>query len=166
VPESSRRIAPRALSADAWEPFGWLPVNDTDPLDGMQTLSFEWSDPHVNAISHARSEVPAVPGGLRCERMFRHLTHTQVLMALDNACVIAVAAPGSVLDRIEEAKMVTAFVLEPLQAIVLHRGTWHWGPFPTAAAEVRLFNVQGRRYSEDNQSFDLVGQMAVDILTG
>jgi len=99
--------------------------------------------------------------------MFRHLTHTQVLMPLDNACVIAVAAPGCALDQVDAAEMVTAFFLEPLQAIVLYRGTWHWGPFPTTAGEVRLFNVQGRRYSEDNESVDLaVREMAVDILTG
>jgi len=167
VPESRRRIAPLALSADTWEPFGWLPVSDTDPVDGSHTLFFEWSDPHVNAISHARAEVPAIPGGLRCEMMFRHRTHTQVLMPLDNECVIAVATPGFALNTAEAAGMVTAFLLEPLQAIVLHRGTWHWGPFPTMASEVRLFNVQGLRYREDNEAVDLASrEMAVDILIG
>jgi ureidoglycolate hydrolase len=88
-------------------------------------------------------------------------------MPLDNACVIAVAAPGSALDQGNAAGMVAAFFVGPLQAIVLHRGTWHWGPFPTMASEVRLFNVQGLRYSDDNETVDLASrEMAVDILFG
>jgi ureidoglycolate hydrolase len=51
---------------------------------------------------------------------------------------------------------VRAFVLQPGETIVLHRGTWHWGPFPIGAAtSVRLLNVQGRRYADDNASIDL-----------
>jgi hypothetical protein len=38
---------------------------------------------------------------------------------------------------------------------VLNRGTWHWGPFPTSSSVVNLYNVQGRRYPEDNESIDL-----------
>ena len=48
-----------------------------------------------------------------------------------------------------------AFRLRPLDAFVLHRGTWHWGPFPLGGDPVQLLNVQGRRYAEDNASVDL-----------
>ena len=49
--------------------------------------------------------------------------------------------------------------------MVLHRGTWHWGPYPVGADSVRLFNVQGLRYREDNDSIDLDALGApVDIL--
>ena len=48
-----------------------------------------------------------------------------------------------------------AFALEPLEAFVLSRGTWHWGPFPRGPEPVRLLNVQGARYAEDNASVDL-----------
>jgi hypothetical protein len=37
----------------------------------------------------------------------------------------------------------------------LARGTWHWGPFPLGDEPVRLLNVQGRRYAEDNDSVDI-----------
>ena len=51
-------------------------------------------------------------------------------------------------------------MLEPGETVVLHRGTWHWGPFPIrGAASVRLLNVQGRRYAEDNASVDLSAAM-------
>ena len=39
--------------------------------------------------------------------------------------------------------------------LVLHRATWHWGPFPLGDEPVRLLNVQGLRYAEDNDSVDI-----------
>ena len=38
---------------------------------------------------------------------------------------------------------------------VLHRGTWHWGPFPLGDEPVLLFNVQGLGYARDNDSVSL-----------
>jgi hypothetical protein len=49
--------------------------------------------------------------------------------------------------------------------VVLHRGTWHWGPFPVDADSVRLFNVQGLRYAEDNTCIDLASrELDVDVV--
>ena len=51
-------------------------------------------------------------------------------------------------------------MLVPGETVVLHQGTWHWGPFPIRGARsVRLLNVQGRRYAEDNASVDLSGSV-------
>jgi ureidoglycolate hydrolase len=151
--DAAAPIRPDSLTAEAWAPYGWLPVPDTDPADGAERLAFEWADVHVNIISHRRDEVPEVAGGLRCEVLFRHDSHTQVLMSLDATCVVVVAPaairPDSALDQ------VRAFVLPPLTAVVLHQGTWHWGPYPLTAEVVSLFNVQGLRYREDNRSVDL-----------
>ena len=153
----ARTIRPLPLDATTWSPFGWLPVADGDPADGAHRLAFAWNDVHVNRIVHRRDEVPTVDGGLRCEMLFRHATHTQVLMPLDATAVVAVAPPEAVLDSVSDLGAVTAFVLRPLQAVVLHRGTWHWGPFPVVAESVELFNVQGLRYLEDNQRVELDG---------
>ena len=63
-----------------------------------------------------------------------------------------------------DAGAIRAFLLEPLSSVVLHRGTWHWGPFPVDAESVTLFNVQGRRYVEDNDRADLAALGApVDV---
>lgn len=163
----ARTVTPIPLNAAAWAPYGWLPVADTDPDDGANRLTFEWDDVHVNRIGHRRDEVPAIAGGLRCQELFRHLTHTQVLMPLDARAVIAVAAPGLAMDSAADTQRVEAFVIQPLQTIVLHRGTWHWGPFPVTAGLVELFNVQGLRYREDNQRIDLTALGApIDVLLG
>ncbi|HXX90083.1 MAG TPA: ureidoglycolate lyase [Acidimicrobiales bacterium] len=165
----ARTIAAGPLDAASWAPFGWLPVPDTDPSDGSQRLHFEWADPHVNVISHAADEVVHLEGGLLCERMYRHDTHTQALLALDGPSVIAVApadvrfeGPGGPDEPALAA--VRAFVLRPLDALVLHRGTWHWGPFPLGEAPVHLYNVQGLGYRDDNASVDLTGLgLAIEV---
>jgi ureidoglycolate hydrolase len=159
-------MIPVPLSEAAWSPFGWLPVADVDPRDGKNTLTFEWADAHVNLIGHARAEVPDTPRGLRCEMLFRHDTHTQALMPLNVPAVIVVA-PADV-EFADQARAdldsIRAFRIEPLEALVLHRGTWHWGPFPLEGPEVRLFNVQGLRYAEDNRCVDLASKdLAVDV---
>jgi len=151
-----RQIVPEPIEAGTWAPFGWIPVDDTDPTDGDHVLEYAWGDPHVNRIAHRRDEVPQIPGGLRCQELFRHATHTQVLMPLDERSVVVVAPAGCTMTAPGDADQVRAFLLEPLSAVVLHRGTWHWGPFPVDAPSVTLFNVQGRRYIEDNDRIDLL----------
>jgi len=143
------------LTTAAWEPFGWLPVDDTDPGDGAHTLHFEWADPHLNVIAHAADEVTHTEHGLVCEQMYRHDTHTQVLTALNCDAVIAVAPAATGFSEPGDVAKIRAFMLHPLDTLVLYQGTWHWGPFPLGDEPVRLLNVQGRRYVEDNASVDL-----------
>jgi len=161
---TQRVVVPERLLEESWEPFGWLPVADTDPRDGDHRMTFEWSDAHVNLIGHARSEVPETATGYRCEMLFRHDTHTQSLMPLNVPAVIAVAPAGVELATQAEVDTIRAFRIEPLESLVLYRGTWHWGPFPIEGPEVRLFNVQGLRYAEDNRCVDLAGRgLSVDV---
>ena len=162
-----RQIKPLPLTREEWAPFGWLPVADTDPRDGAETLEFAWTDPHLNVIGHRRDEVPAIAGGLRCEMLYRHATHTQALMPLDVTAVIVVAPPGLEIASPRTSTGRGRSCSQPLSSIVLHRGTWHWGPFPVEAESVSLFNVQGLRYAEDNEMADLAAiGAAVDVLVG
>jgi ureidoglycolate hydrolase len=155
VSDIARTIHAQPLTAEAWAPYGWIPVTDTDPADGAHRLSFEWNDVHLNVISHAPDEITRTDHGLLCDGMYRHDTHTQALLTLDVVSVIAVApadvtwADGADLDR------VAVFLLQPLDTFVLYRGTWHWGPFPVGQRPVTLYNVQGLRYAEDNTKADL-----------
>jgi ureidoglycolate hydrolase len=148
-------VKAQPLTADAWAPFGWLPVHDTDPADGEHMLEFVWGDPHVNVISHAYDEVEHADRRARCDRLYRHDTHTQTLMVLNCDAVMAVAPASIDFSQPEHLDEVRAFLLHPLACFVLHRGTWHWGPFPTRPGTAELFNIQGRRYVEDNASIEL-----------
>jgi ureidoglycolate hydrolase len=165
VSQKRRAVHPEPLTDATWAPFGWLPVADTDPRDGEHRLEFAWDDVHVNIIGHARTEVPETAEGLLCEMLFRHDTHTQSIMSINVPAVIAVAPAAIDFSDPGDAATVHVFRLEPLEPLVLHTGTWHWGPFPVEAPEVRLFNVQGLRYAEDNACVDLGAKgFAVDVL--
>ena len=156
-------LQPERLTTDAWEPFGWLPVADTDPADGTQTLHFEWSDPHLNVIAHAYDEIEHRPEGAVVARMYRHATHTQALMGLNVPSILAVAPADLIIDDAGALDAIRAFRIEPQEVLVLDRGTWHWGPFPLGPEPIRLLNVQGLRYAEDNDSVDVaaVGDVIV-----
>jgi ureidoglycolate hydrolase len=155
-----------ALTHDAWAPFGWLPVADNDPRDREHDLQFEWSDPHLNVIAHTADEVERTERGTRCDVMYRHDTHTQALVPLDAPAVVAVAPATVDFAAPDDLYRVRAFALRPLDAFVLFRGTWHWGPFPIGAGAVRLLNVQGARYADDNASVDLAARTgtALDVV--
>jgi len=154
------------LDAGAWAPFGWLPVADTDPADGAQTLHFEWADPHLNVIAHDYDEVEHTERGAICSVMYRHETHTQALMPLNCDAVLAVAPAGVGFDDATDLDTIRAFLLHPLDALVLHRGTWHWGPFPLGRGAVRLLNVQGKLYARDNESVDLASAVGAAVEVG
>ena len=155
------------LTEEAWVPFGWLPVPDTDPRDALQHLHFEWADPNLNVIAHGFDEVEHTDDGAVSAVMFRHDTHTQALMPLNVPAVMAVAPAGLDFSVPEHLGQVRAFLLQPLDALVLFQGTWHWGPFPLGHESVQLLNVQGVRYAEDNASVDLASRTgaAVEVVT-
>jgi ureidoglycolate hydrolase len=161
------QIKAEPLDREGWASFGWIPVRDTDPEDGGSRLVFEWSDVHLNIISHRLEELVQTDAGLVCDVMFRHLSHTQALLVLNCPAVIAVAPPSSHLSGPQDINEVRAFLLRPLDAFVLHQGTWHWGPFPVSDPQVDLFNIQGLRYPEDNDNVKLAERgAAFEVITG
>ena len=86
-------------------------------------------------------------------------------MPLDGDAVLAVAPSSVAFSDPDDAGQVQAFLLRPQEAIVLLKGTWHWGPYPVGADRVTLFNVQGLRYAEDNRCADLAGTgLSVEVL--
>ena len=158
-----RTVVATPLTAADWAPFGWLPVADTDPADATHSYEFAWGDPHVNVIAHHADEIEHIDAGLVCDRFFRHDTHTQVLLPLDVDSVIAVAPRAVEFTSVADLDTVRAFALPPLAGFALFRGTWHWGPFPWGDASVHLWNVQGKRYAEDNACADLVERLDATV---
>ncbi len=162
----ARSIRAQPFTPVGWAEFGWTPVPDTDERDGQSRLHFEWADAHLNLIGHDREEVPYTDDGVVCQMLFRHLTHTQALLILNVPAVMVVARPGAQFGCAADAGQLHAFLLRPLDSFVLHRGTWHWGPFPVSGQRVDMYNIQGLRYAEDNDCarLDQVGA-SVQVLT-
>jgi hypothetical protein len=154
----ARTIEVEKFDEPGWAAYGWVPFRDTDPRDGEHRLRFEWDDVHLNVIGHSLDEVEKTARGLRCDVLYHHVTHTQAVMALNCDCVFVVAPADASIEGPADLADVRAFLLHPLQPVVLHQGTWHWGPYPLDDEPVSLLNVQGLRYAEDNGQTDLAGR--------
>ena len=72
-------------------------------------------------------------GRLRCELLNRHDTHTQTLMPMSGDALVVVAPADVDFSEPEHFDTVKAFVLPQHACVHLHRGTWHWGPYPVGA---------------------------------
>ena len=101
---------------------------------------------HLNVIAHLTDEIPHVDGGMVCQMLFRHLTHTQAIMVLDSDALMVVAEPGTSLASPDDLSALHAFHLKAKDAFVLHRGTWHWPPSFTGIGDTRGVKLlkQGR----------------------
>jgi ureidoglycolate hydrolase len=153
------------LSRDAFAPFGWLPSTEGDEHDKGNALEFLWADAHLNYIDHRPDEIERTTDGAVVERLYRHATHTQALMPVNVDAVFVVAPPGTYFTTDAGLRSLRGFVLHPLDVVVLHQGTWHWGPFPVGDDPVRLLNLQGRRYQEDNDSVEPGPAMGARVVT-
>ena len=143
-------LAPRELTPGAFAPFGHLPDDEGAPGDRAD-LQYLWADPHLNYIAHTGDEIAYGARGALCELLNRHDTHTQVLMPVDTDAFVVVAPPEVDFSKPADLETVCAFLVRRYQCLALHRGTWHWGPYPVdRSGSVRLLNVQGARYREDN----------------
>ena len=148
-------IDAQRFTPEGWAEFGWVPVPDDDPADGLHTLDFSWQDAHLNYITHTPEEVERDGENFVVNRLYHHDMHTQALMPLNCPALIAVAPAIVDFSTPAHADRVRAFLLDPLDCLVLRRGTWHYGPYPLGGEPVQLLNLQGRRYREDNAFVDL-----------
>jgi ureidoglycolate hydrolase len=142
-------LTPEPPTPESFAPYGVLPP---DEGDGAPTadLEFRLNDGWVNYIGHTLDEVDVHDGRLRCELLNRHDTHTQTLMPMSADAVIVVAPAEVDFSQPAHFATVRAFALARNTCVHLHRGTWHWGPYPVGADDVRIFNIQGRGYPDDN----------------
>ena len=147
---SIRTLRLNELTHESWSPFGTLPSDEQTPND-TSDLEFLQHDGHVNFIAHTNSELSfTARGGACCELLNRHDTHTQTLMPMTCDAYVVVAPRSLDFSRADHFNQVLAFRLPQYVAAHLHRGTWHWGPYPIGATMLRIFNVQGRGYANDN----------------
>ena len=159
----ARQLVAEPLTAEAWAPFGWIPVADVDPSDGTHRLAFAWADPHVNVISHARrrdhpgrrgatvradvSPRHPHPGPHGVDRSLGHRRGPRRCGFLET-------------DRRGGRAGVPARGLRLLGAAPGHVAL---GPVPPRGRARPLFNVQGLRYAEDNAAVELAAK-GIDLV--
>jgi hypothetical protein len=142
-------LKPVVATIASFAPYGVLPPEEGDG-NPTADLEFLLNDGWVNYIGHSLDEIEVRDGRLRCELLNRHDTHTQTLMPLDADAVVVVAPASADFSEPAHFDAVRAFALPRHTCVHLHRGTWHWGPYPVGANHVRMFNIQGRGYPNDN----------------
>src|SRR4051794_16585528 len=152
-------LAPAALTRDGFAPFGALPPDEGD--EPTADLEFTLADGWVNYISHALDEIDVVDGALRCDLLNRHDTHTQTLMPVSGDAIVVVAPADVAMTSEDHVATARAFVVRQYECVHLRRGTWHWGPYPIGAPSVRVFNIQGRGYPNDNGVAALSGDLGI-----
>lgn len=69
------------------------------------------------------------------EKFERHLKTPEVLVALENDAILALAKPC---EKADDIKDITLLYMNQGDAICLHRGTWHWVPFPADTEECKM----------------------------
>ncbi len=147
-------LTPIAATEQSFADYGVLPPTEGD---GHPTADLEFllNDGWVNFIGHTLDEISVRDGQLMCELLNRHDTHTQTLMPMSGDALVVVAPPDVDFSQPGHFDTVRAFALPRHTCVHLHRGTWHWGPYPVGADEVRIFNIQGRGYPNDNGVVEL-----------
>jgi ureidoglycolate hydrolase len=142
-------LEPIEATRESFAPYGVLPPVEGD---GQPTADLEFllNDGWVNYIGHTLGEIEVRDGRLRCELLNRHDTHTQTLMPMSGDALVVVAPADTDFSRPEHFDAVRAFALPRHSCVHLHRGTWHWGPYPVGSDSVDIFNIQGRGYPNDN----------------
>jgi ureidoglycolate hydrolase len=144
------RLRLEPVTPESWAPFGSIPGDEGTEHD-RSDLEFLWDDGHVNFIGHHNDEIAfTTDGAAICELLNRHDTHTQTLMPYDTDAYCVVAPAACDFADAADFEQIRAFRLPRHSVVHLARGTWHWGPYPLGADSVRIFNVQGTGYVNDN----------------
>ena len=154
-------LEPQPLTVEAFTPFGVLPRDEG--VEPTADLEFTLDDGWVNYISHSLDEIDVVDGALHCDVLNRHDTHTQTLMPVSADAVMVVAPADVPMTSAADVASVGAFLVRRYECVHLHRGTWHWGPYPVGAPELRIFNIQGRGYPSDNTVAALAGELGTVV---
>ena len=127
----TRTLAARAISREAFAPFGWLvdsscsgtAINggSSQRIDGLTELAFdaEGGKPCL-AIFKATARDPAGPWSV----LERHCLGTQTFIPLKGVRYVVLVALG---ELAPDASTLRAFVVDGHQGITLRAGTWHHG---------------------------------------
>ncbi|MGV0742466.1 ureidoglycolate lyase [Mycolicibacterium sp. XJ870] len=153
---STRQILIQTLAEEAFAPFGAVlsAVPDGEaPRPGERLLDLSRGRPRFYVM--ALQNRPA-----RFTSLTRHRSVTQTLAAVGGGeWMIAVAPPGAV-DKSEARpaiEQVAVFRVPGHVAVLLHRGTWHAGPFFEGDA-MSFFNLELEDTNEvDHQNYSFEG---------
>jgi ureidoglycolate hydrolase len=141
----------RRITEASFAPFGRVLGSDDDDLSRRVVGRFRnGQEPMPSVIREVNPDgVPC------CEWLARHHDQTQALTPIDGPIVLVLVPAG--IDPLgpEGQAAAAGFVAEIGQGIQLDEGVWHWAA-SVRRGSVRVANVQGHRWPEDNEIVSLV----------
>ena len=122
-------LRPEPATRESFAPFGVIPPfeGDGNPTADLEFLA---NDGWVNFIGHTLDEIEVRDGRLRCELLNRHDTHTQTLMPMSGDALVVVAPADVDFSEPGALRHGRGVRAAAHTCVHLHRGTWHWGPYP------------------------------------
>jgi len=153
-------LRPEPATRESFAAYGVIPPVEGDG-NPTADLVFTRDDGWVNFIEHTIDEIEVRAGRLQCELLNRHDTHTQTLMPMTGDTIVEVAPAEVDFSQPAHFDTVKAFALPQYSCVHLHRGTWHWGPYPVGSPNVRVFNIQARGWPTDNTVVALASDHSV-----
>ena len=145
-----RTIRASTIDPEGFAPFGRvLGTDDAAPDERV-----------VGRFSNGQQPMPSVirefnPDGVpHCDWLARHLDQTQALTPIDGPIVVVLGPPGT--DPTSETGFAAlrAFVADIGEGLQIDEGVWHWAA-AVGRVPVRVANVQGHRWPEDNEIVSL-----------
>jgi len=105
------------------------------------------------------------------KEMARHCKTVQAFVAFGGRpWVLAVAPPDDVTDpsAVPDIKRIKAFLIPGDRGVMIHRGTWHYGPLPLDE-KAYFVNVEAKGTNEedfDSKSIDALGVKVIIEVNG
>jgi ureidoglycolate lyase len=135
VTQQVRRLSANRIDDDAFRPFGRVlraTPDGTPVTDSERQLDLSGGEPRFYLM-----ELAGKPASFRF--ITRHRRTTQSLVAVgggDWFLAVAPPSPLEIADAVPEVDQIVAFAIPVEVSVLLHRGTWHAGPFFTEPSRV------------------------------
>lgn len=126
-----RKLKVRELTAKDFAPYGFvITVREKKPKLKEKIFTF-WDG---LAVMKAEGDIGfSLLEVVKREREFskfeRHLSTQEVFFAIDGDVIVIVGEPTPNMDRPDLGR-AAAFRLIAGEGILMHKGTWHWVPYP------------------------------------
>ncbi len=134
-------------TAQSFAPFGTLLDKPARPATTLRgDISFWHATGDLSDLngSGVTAYLTAHQREALLDRVERHNQTCEAFISIHGQSLFVVAPPGD-LDPL----LIRVFLLEPGQSVLLHRGTWHWAPFPIRATADFLLLLRAETPDQD-----------------
>ena len=146
-------LTAQLLTADRFTPFGTLlsqPTTTPSLKRGDITFWNATADLAGLADSGVTGHLIAHRRGGTLTQIERHNDTPEAFIATAGHSLLVVGQPGP-----PDPARLQVFEMQAGQAVLLHRGTWHWAPYPLTETATFLLLLRAETADHDVEVFDI-----------